>query len=654
MPASYMASSLPPHEVAELQRLMAVEIREVAAFFMDANGFITVWTRAAEEMKGYTAQDAIGQHLSLLYTDEDKARGWPQHNLQAARENGTYQEESWRQRKDGSLFWARITLTALFDEVHTLFGFSKITLDLTDHKLLEQCTAEREQTQRVLRAAHAGTWTWYPETDRIDTSSDLLCLLGYADIHPTMTLKQWLQFVHPDQQARVAEAFARAHANLPKTPLAMEAQMRQKDGSDRWFSIRADWHREKEGKPYTLSGVNVDIQDVKTAEAGLRQAIDKLTEADARKDEFLAMLAHELRNPLAPIRAAAELLKIARLDEARVRQTSHIIARQVDHMTGLVDDLLDVSRVTKGLVDLDKSLVDIRHVVTEAIEQVSPLIQSRRHHLTLNISPEAGTVMGDHKRLVQILSNLLHNAAKYTHEGGQIILETGVHDGNALITVTDNGIGMDPELASRVFDLFAQAKRTPDRSSGGLGLGLALVKSLVQLHGGTVSCASKGHGKGSMFSVCLPLCPVSAGSVSSTAATGNALSTTGSLRVMVVDDNADAAQMLGMLLEAFGHKVTVEYSALQALEHSRTEAPDVYVLDIGLPEIDGNELALRLKAQAQTAGATLIALTGYGQRYDRDSALAAGFSHYFVKPVDTTKLLAVLDRIDHQLVAQSQ
>ena len=646
-----MASSLPPHEVAELQRLMAVEIREVAAFFMDAEGIITVWTRAAEEMKGYTAQDAIGQHLSLLYTDEDRARGWPQHNLQVAKEHGSCHEESWRRRKDGRLFWARITLTALFDDAHKLLGFSKISLDLTDHKLLEQCTAERAQTQRVLRAAHAGTWTWHPDTDRIDTSSDLLCLLGYADMHATMTLKQWLVFVCPDQQAPVAEAFARAHANHPKTPLVMEAQMRQKNGSYRWFSIRADWHRDHEDKPYTLSGVNVDIQDVKTAEAGLRQAIDKLTEADARKDEFLAMLAHELRNPLAPIRAAAELLKIARLDEARVRQTSHIIARQVDHMTGLVDDLLDVSRVTKGLVDLDKSPLDIRHIVTEAVEQVNPLIQSRRHHLTLTLSPEAGTVMGDHKRLVQILSNLLHNAAKYTHEGGQIMVETEVHEGKVLITVTDNGIGMDPELASRVFDLFAQAKRTPDRSSGGLGLGLALVKNLVQLHCGTVGCASKGHGKGSLFSVCLPLWSVPACPLLSTAAIGNKRSTTGSLRVMVVDDNADAAQMLGMLLEAFGHKVTVGYSALQALEQSRIEPPDVYVLDIGLPEIDGNELALRLKAEMQTAGATFIALTGYGQRYDRESALAAGFSHYFVKPVDTSKLLAVLDRIEHQLVA---
>jgi PAS domain S-box-containing protein len=649
MPAPYMVSSIPLHEVAELQRLMTEEIKEVAVFFMDPDGIITVWNRGAEEMKGYTAEDAIGQHLALLYTDEDKARGWPDHNLQDAKKHGFYQEEAWRKRKDGTLFWARITLTALFDETKTLVGFSKITLDLTEHKLLEQCTAERNQIQRVLRAAHAGTWTWHPETDLVEASADLLSLLGYAETHARMTLKQWLAFVHPDQQARVAEEFDRTRANCPEVPLGIEVQLCQKDGSYRWFNIRADWYRDKEDAPFALNGVNVDIQAAKTNEEQLRRAIDQLTEADARKDEFLAMLAHELRNPLAPIRAAAELLRLARLDEAHVRRTSQIIGRQVDHMTGLVDDLLDVSRVTRGLIDLDKTAVDMRHVVTEAVEQVNPLIQARRHHLALHLAPEAVMVMGDNKRLVQILANLLQNAAKYTHEGGNIVLKTEVRDSKVRIDVVDDGIGMDPELATQVFDLFSQAKRTPDRSSGGLGLGLALVKSLVELHGGTVTCCSEGVGHGSTFSVCLPLWSAGVRSVSSTDAGGHLPSSEKPLRVMVVDDNTDAAQMLGMLLEAFGYQVMIEYGARQALERSRVDPPNVYVLDIGLPEIDGNELALRLKAQSESARAILIALTGYGQRYDRERSLAAGFNYYFVKPVDTAKLLTVLDQINHRL-----
>ncbi|MDB5794421.1 MAG: putative histidine kinase, hybrid [Noviherbaspirillum sp.] len=646
MPAPYMVSSLPPHEVAELHRLMNEEIKEVAVFFMNPDGVITTWNRAAEEMKGYTGEDAIGQHLALLYTDEDKARGWPEHNLQEARNHGFYREETWRKRKDGRLFWAQINLTALRDDTGTLVGFSKITLDLTEHKLLEQCTKEREQIRRVLHAARAGTWTWHPDKAQIVVSADFLDLLGYTVTETTMTSEQWLAFLHPDDHARMAEAFDYAHTIHPGAPLITETRMRQKDGSYRWFSVRADWYREQEDSPYVLSGVSVDIHNEKTAEESLQLAVDKLTEADARKDEFLAMLAHELRNPLAPVRAAADLLNMITRDEVKVRHTSNIIARQVDHMTGLVDDLLDVSRVTRGLVELEKTPLDMRHVVNEAVEQVNPLLHARRHHLALHLARDVAMVLGDKKRLVQILANLLQNAGKYTHEGGHIVLRTEVRDSKVLISVTDDGIGMEPELAARVFDLFTQAKRTPDRSSGGLGLGLALVKSLTELHGGTVSCSSEGPGKGSVFAVSLPLLPAHSKPAESTHAGSSLKESNKSLRVMVVDDNADAAHMLAMLLEASGHQVMVEYRARQALERARTEMPDVCLLDIGLPEIDGNELAKRLKAEPETARAVLIAVTGYGQWHDRNSALAAGFSHYFVKPVDTAKLIAVLEDID--------
>ncbi|WP_349283116.1 ATP-binding protein (plasmid) [Polaromonas hydrogenivorans] len=246
------------------------------------------------------------------------------------------------------------------------------------------------------------------------------------------------------------------------------------------------------------------------AQAQLRTAVDKLKMADAQKDEFLAMLGHELRNPLAPIRSAAELLMRAKLDEGEVRQTSEIIARQVDHMTVLIDDLLDVSRVTRGLIELEKTPLDMRRIVQDAVEQVDPLIRSRHHHLALHLTPEVTTVMGDEKRLVQVVANLLNNAAKYTPQGGHLVLRTELHDQKVVLSVMDDGIGMEPELASRVFELFAQAERTPDRASGGLGLGLALVKSLVELHGGGVTGASIGPGKGSTFTVSLPRLPVQA------------------------------------------------------------------------------------------------------------------------------------------------
>jgi PAS domain S-box-containing protein len=645
MSNAYLASSIPPHELAELHRLMNEEVEDVAVFFMNPDGIITVWNRGAEEMKGFTAQDAIGSHLALLYTDEDRARNWPQHNLDEARKNGFYREETWRRRKDGSLFWARIALTALRDESGQLLGFSKITFDLTDHKLLERCVKEREHTRRILRAANAGTWTWHPERERINVCENFLALLGRPGTDTTLTLDEWMEFIHPDDRPLVARKFEAARANGPGVPFAAEMRLCPIDSMPRWFYVQADWYREKPGDPYELNGVNVDIQQLKTAEAELRQAIDKLREADKRKDEFLAMLAHELRNPLAPIRAAAEVLRMVKLDDAQVQETSAVIARQVTHMTSLVDDLLDVSRVTRGLVKLDKAPLDVRQIVTEAVEQVNPIVRARRHHLALHLSPLATVVLGDRKRLVQIIANLLNNAAKFTHEGGHIVLKTEVRDGKVMLSVTDDGIGMEPALAARVFELFAQAERTPDRSSGGLGLGLALVKSLVELQGGTVSCSSEGLGKGSNFTVSLPLVHVPGNRLEPRNPGENAQPPKRPLRVMVVDDNVDAAAMMAMLLNASGHQVTVEHRGPQALARARTERPDVYLLDIGLPEMDGNELAQRLRGQPETDEAVLIAVTGYGQEQDREAALAAGFNHHLVKPVDAAELRALLAEI---------
>ena len=371
----------------------------------------------------------------------------------------------------------------------------------------------------------------------------------------------------------------------------------------------------------------------------------KLEETDRRKDEFLAMLAHELRNPLAPIGAAAELLQLVKLDEERVRQTSQIIGRQVKHMTSLVDDLLDVSRVSRGLVELDIAPLDIRHTVGDAVEQVTPLMQSRRQQFALHLPPDTTMVRGDRKRLVQVVTNILNNAAKYTQEGGNIVLKVQVHAEHVVIEVGDNGIGMSPELAKRAFDLFAQAERSSDRSSGGLGLGLALVRNLVDLHGGTVTCESAGLGRGSKFAVCLPRMEHEQSHTDQHNADGHLRKKTDSLRIMVVDDNADAASLLAMLLEVSGHEVLVEHASQPALELARRAAPQVCLLDIGLPGMDGNELAQRLRAEPETARSVLIAVTGYGQEQDRQQTLAAGFDHHLVKPVDIQKLHRLLAEV---------
>ncbi|HEX8479681.1 MAG TPA: ATP-binding protein, partial [Telluria sp.] len=343
------------------------------------------------------------------------------------------------------------------------------------------------------------------------------------------------------------------------------------DGSCGWIESRA--------YPALDGGLAFFFRDITERKA----TQDKLEEADRRKDEFLAMLAHELRNPLAPIGAAAELLQMVKLDEQRVRQTSQIIGRQVRHMTSLVDDLLDVSRVTRGLVELDNAPLDVRQIVTDAVEQVTPLIQARRHHFALHMPPETTMVMGDRKRLVQVVANLLNNAAKYTPEGGNLVLEVEAHAAQVVIQVADDGIGMAPELAARAFDLFAQAERSADRSSGGLGLGLALVNSLVELHGGTVTCESAGLGQGSRFAVCLPRLAPEHQQPGFLPGPGVQLQENASLRILVVDDNADAALLLAMLLEASGHEVLVEHGSRRALEVARQTAPQVCLLDIGLP-----------------------------------------------------------------------
>ena len=379
--------------------------------------------------------------------------------------------------------------------------------------------------------------------------------------------------------------------------------------------------------------VLLDMTERLRAEAALR-------EADRRKDEFLAMLAHELRNPLAPIMAAAELLAQGG-EPGTVSQASAIIARQARHLTGLVDDLLDVSRVTRGLVVIDRGPVDLGAVVAEALEQVQPLIASRGHRLEVDVEAAPLPVCGDGKRLVQVVANLLNNAAKYTPPGGRIRVHVGAGQGQARILVSDNGIGMSRQLIGRAFELFAQAERDADRVQGGLGIGLAVVQRLVELHGGRVEAHSKGPGQGSSFAVWLPLARDGVANAQS-AAMDTSPGAAQPLRVTIVDDNRDGLEMLAMMARHFGHEVQVANTAAEVLEAAQLAAGDVYLLDIGLPGMDGFELARRLRRDARTAQAVLVAVTGYGGEEARRTAIEAGFDHHFVKPVKGGELRLLL------------
>nr|WP_229430000.1 ATP-binding protein [Pseudoduganella umbonata] len=376
-----------------------------------------------------------------------------------------------------------------------------------------------------------------------------------------------------------------------------------------------------------------------------------LQAADRRKDEFLAMLAHELRNPLAPISSGAQVLKMAHADNPAVARTADIIARQVEHMTRLIDDLLDVSRVTRGLVKLNRQPLDLRTVVEDAVEQAYPLFKSKRQQLELDIPHVPIGINADHKRMVQVIVNLLNNAAKYTQEYGHIRVKLQRDGALVRVEVADDGIGMAPELVARVFELFTQAERTSDRSQGGLGLGLALARTLVTLHGGTVRAASAGPQQGSTFTVELPYVEAPAlPDAAGMPAAGSKAARPGALRCLVVDDNVDAAQTLALFLEAAGHAVQVAHRAGEALELARRHAPELCFLDIGLPDIDGNQLARQLRALPQTSGAQLVAVTGYGRKEDQEKSIAAGFDQYFVKPMDTAKLVQLLSMMRPEVV----
>jgi PAS domain S-box-containing protein len=399
------------------------------------------------------------------------------------------------------------------------------------------------------------------------------------------------------------------------------------------------------GEVVAVAGTTRDVTESHDAQEMLKQNKEALQEADLKKDEFLAMLAHELRNPLAPISAATQIMVLSNYEEAKVKQSSQIIERQVKHMVGLVDDLLDVSRVTRGLVSIDKLPQDMAAVIASSLEQVRPLIDSRQHELIVELTPQPAMVLGDHKRLVQVVSNILNNSAKYIENSGKITLTMKLAQGNVIITVTDNGIGILPEEQESIFELFAQAKRSSDRSQGGLGIGLALVKSMLKLHDGTITCFSEGLNKGSQFTITLPLWAEK----SSAEDTPELLEAQAQkLSVLVVDDNVDAATTLATFIELYGHELMVEHDSLKALQLVETALPKVCVLDIGLPKMDGYELAQRIKANPAMRAATLIAVTGYGRAEDKKAAFAAGFDHHLVKPVDFDVLIKLINDVAEQ------
>jgi PAS domain S-box-containing protein len=444
----------------------------------------------------------------------------------------------------------------------------------------------------------------------------------------------WTQYVHPEDRTAYVGAYARAAANDER--FEAEFRFRRHDGEYRWMRSVGVPRLAADGKRLGYTGCTFDVHDA-------REAADALRLADRRKDEFLATLAHELRNPLAPLLASAGLLQRTASADPQVVWARDVIERQVRHMSRLLDDLLDVGRITSNKLELRRQRVAFASIIESAIETSRPLIEKARHRLRVELPAGEVVLDGDPVRLAQVFANLLNNAARYTDEGGEIVVAAEYDDGRLSIAVRDNGVGIAAQDLPHVFELFSQSTPVLSRRQGGLGIGLFLVKKLIELHQGTVSVESRGAGQGTVFRVSLPA--TTSSQPSAAAASSAAARDARGVRVVVADDNADAADSLAALLRAVGHEVRVAHDGQEALDVARSFRPAVALLDIGMPGLNGYEVAKRIRSEPWGGGVLLIAVTGWGQQEDRRRAFEAGFDGHLTKPAQLDDIEVLITKV---------
>jgi PAS domain S-box-containing protein len=523
----------------------------------------------------------------------------------------------------------------------------RLAKELLETRVLER-TAELARANREVRdneerlrlalaVAQVATWEWDLTSGRMRWSADPEVVFGFpagsfgADARIS-------HVVHPDDAGALNAAFECA---METGDFEAEYRVIRPDGSIVWLADRGRVMQDANNQPNRILGVSVDLTRRKTLEEALR-------ESDRRKDEFLATLAHELRNPLAPIRYAVKVLDLKGPGTAEQRWAVELIERQAQHMARLIDDLLDINRITRNTLELRKESLELSAVIATAVETVRPLIDKDGHELTINLPSEKIHVNGDPVRLAQVFSNLLHNAAKYskTERGGGKVVLTARPDGPSVaISIQDDGVGISQAMLPRVFEMFAQVGKSIDQSEGGLGIGLALAKRLVEMHGGHIEASSEGLGMGSRFTVYLPIASVEP---SAEGESGKDRMTNGAARrILIADDNVDVAESFEIMLQMFGHEVQTAFDGLEALERAEEFRPDVIVLDVGMPKLDGYETARRIRQQPWGQDVVLIAVTGWGNEKDKNRSAEAGFDIHLVKPVDADTILksvATLDR----------
>lgn len=620
-------------ESEERFRQLVANIHDHAIFLLDAGGRVSSWNVGAERMKGYTEAEILGKHFSVFYDPEAVEREWPEFELSIAREKGRIADEGWRVRKDGTRFWASTVMTAIRGADGTVRGFLKIVRDLTDRHDRKVTQQESEEQFRLLVDAveeyaiflldlngNVRSWNRGAELIKGYAASEIIGV-NFSRFYPASSVLQG----KPAWELEMATLYG---------SFEDEGWRIRKDGSQFWANVVITALWDKAGNPRGFAKVTRDMTE--------RRRIEDLENADRQKDQFLALLAHELRNPLAPIRAALAVLRRPNVTPDETKRARNIAERQLHHMSRLLDDLLDVSRIREGRIELKMETLDVGAIMRSAAQAAASVVEARHHTLTIVDPKDKLFVKADPVRIEQVLGNLLNNAAKYTDPGGQIRISAEKIVGEVLIRVRDNGIGIEPLLIPRVFDLFVQAERRVELSAGGVGIGLSLVKKLIELHGGRVEAISAGPGRGSEFIVALPAVGPKTEERVTVAETGSSPRPRVPLRVLLVDDNPDSADGLAMLLELQGHETRVAYDGETALESARTFRPHAALLDIGMPHMDGYELARRLRAAPETKDTMLVAMTGWGQEEDLRKGREAGFAHHLVKPFDPSAVEELL------------
>ena len=611
-------------------RTLVESISDYAIFSLDATGHVVSWNAGAARIKGYKREEILGQHFSRFYTEEARARHWPDEELEAAARLGRFEDEGWRVRKDGTMFWANVVITALHDPTGKLIGFGKVTRDMTAQRETAEALRQSEETFRLLvdSVKDYAIFMLDPAGRIMSWNAGASYINGYR--RDEIIGKHFSVFHPPDDVANDKPgrelAIAREQGRMED-----EGWRVRKDGSLFWANV-------------TITAVYDEARQLRgfakvTRDMSERKRLEELEHSERRMNEFLATLSHELRNPLAPIRNALTVMQMRPDDPHAMQKSVGLVERQMSHLTRLVDDLLDVGRIAAGKIDLRTEIVDTRDIIALGIEAAEPALAAKSQTVTVTTDTAPLPLNADRTRLSQVMQNLLLNASKFSSPGAQIAISASIRHRTLAIQVIDHGRGISSDALESIFNLFVQEDRPGSTAQGGLGIGLSLCRSLVEMHGGSISATSEGPGLGATFTVQLPLAAV--GETQDADGTVNQ-SSDRQRRVLLVDDNRDAADSMSILLEMSGHQVTIAYDGMEAIHTAARVRPDVALIDLAMPGMDGFAVIHALRGMPALSGTRYVALTGFGQASDRAQTAAAGFDVHLVKPVELDVLLKVI------------